>query len=64
MNFHLSFKNCSMLTPDVRKQPQTSLDSIKKANKGSTKYGHLDGAMYIILSIYIYGIFFGGIPKC
>ena len=34
MNFHLSFKNCSMLTPDIRKQPQTSLDSIKKANKG------------------------------
>ena len=28
MNFHQSFKQCSILTPDIRKQPQTSLESI------------------------------------
>ena len=26
--FHQSFKTCSILTPDIRKQPQTSLGSI------------------------------------
>ena len=29
MTFHQSFKKCSILTPDIRKQPQTSLGSIK-----------------------------------
>ena len=30
MYFHQSFKKCSILTPDIRKQPQTSLKSIYK----------------------------------
>ena len=29
MNFHQSFKKCSILTPDIRKQPQTSLNKFK-----------------------------------
>ena len=28
VNFYQSFKKCSILTPDIRKQPQTSLESI------------------------------------
>ena len=33
MNFHKSFKKCSIRTPDTTKQPQTSLESIKWQNK-------------------------------
>ena len=33
MNFHQSFKKCSILTPDNRKQPQTSLDQVKRQIK-------------------------------
>ena len=40
MNFHQSFKKYSILTPDIRKQPQTSLESIKKAYQSSMNYGH------------------------
>ena len=27
-NFHQSFKKCSILTPDIKNQPQPSLESI------------------------------------
>ena len=48
MNFHKSFKKCSIPTPDIRKQPQTSLESIKiqikvqqnMATRGSYMYVH------------------------
>ena len=33
MNYHQSFKNRSILTPDIKKQPQTSLESIKQQIK-------------------------------
>ena len=45
MNFHQSFKKCSILTPDIRKQPQINL-------KGTLKFNEiwpLEGAMYITL---------------
>ena len=28
MNFHQCFEKCSIITPDVRKQPQTSMESL------------------------------------
>ena len=34
MNFHQSFKKCGILTPDIKKQPQTSLESISKPTEG------------------------------
>ena len=33
-------KSASFSLLNIRKQPQTSLESIKKANKSSIKYGH------------------------
>ena len=50
MNFHQFFKKCSILTPDIRKQPQTSLESIKKAQCDVIrvlKIWPIEGAMYI-----------------
>ena len=32
MNFHQSYEKCIFLTPDFRKQPYTSLESIEKAD--------------------------------
>ena len=40
MNFHQSFEKCSILTPDIIKQPQTSLESLWKADVGSAMNGH------------------------
>ena len=40
MNFHQSLNERSILTQDIGKQPQTSVESVQKAHKGSTKYGH------------------------
>ena len=34
MNFHQSFEKFSMLTPDIRKQLQTALESLYKADEG------------------------------
>ena len=48
MNFHQSFKKCSILTPDIRKQPQTSLELIKKHIKVQLNMATRYGAMYIV----------------
>ena len=40
MNFYQSFEKCSILTPDIRKQPQTSLESLKRADKGLAMNDH------------------------
>ena len=58
MNFLQSFKKCNILTPDSRKQPQTSSELIKKTNEGSTVFGHESE-----LCTQLYGKIFGGIPK-
>ena len=51
MNFHQSFKKCSILTPDIRTQPHTSLESFKlyikvklnMASRGSYVYNSMVG---------------------
>ena len=48
MNFHQSFKKCSILTLDIIKQPQTSLESIY-FNEIHVHVWPLEGAMYIAL---------------
>ena len=49
MDFHQSFKKCSIFTPDIRKQPHSllriSLNGILKLNE----VWPLEGAMYISL---------------
>ena len=49
MDFHQSFKKCSIFTPDIRKQPhisfRISLNGILKLNE----VWPLEGAMYISL---------------
>ena len=50
MYFHQSFKKCSILTPDIRKQPQTSLYRMNL--KGLLQFNEiwpLERAMYITL---------------
>ena len=58
MNFHQSFKKCSILTPDIRKQPQTliriNLKGILTCNEIWPPRGS-----YVHNSDRI----FGGIPK-
>ena len=49
MNFHKSFKQCSILTPDTKKQPQISLQSIIKGKLRCSKCSPLEGGMYINL---------------
>ena len=49
MNFHQPFKKCSILTPDLRKQPQTSN---RIHLKGKLRFGNgspLEGTIYINL---------------
>ena len=45
MDFHQSFKKCSIFTPDIRKQPHISLNGILKLNE----VWPLEGTMYISL---------------
>ena len=40
MNFHPSFANGSILTPDIKKQSQTSIESFHKADWGSAMKNH------------------------
>ena len=40
MNFHKSLEKYSILTSDIRKQPQTSLASLSKADRGLAMNNH------------------------
>ena len=47
MNVDQSFKKCSILTPDIRKQPQTVLRINLKVKSRFINSWLLEGAMYI-----------------
>ena len=60
MNLHQSFKKCSILTPGIRKQPQTPKNQFKKQIK--VQQWPLDGARWSYVH-NSYGNIFKGIPK-
>ena len=53
MNYHQSFEKCSILTPDIRKQTQTSLEALLRADGvvveggGGSSEWKLEGATYV-----------------
>ena len=60
MNFHQLFEKCSILFPDIRKQPQTSFKITLKSRVRVTNEWSLEGARYINLRQNTWGhpIFF------
>ena len=53
MNFHPFFEKWTILTPDIRKQPQASLESLWKGTNGWS----IEGTIYINLMVKFVGAF-------